>query len=162
VTNFILVGEFILKQDIFGFLVKNLDLDSNLNNMKSSSKKLNIKSKKFLTWFLDLLTRLAHPGSVGPLSFFWRIVFSEVDLPRKRKKVRNSTLGFFEGTTPSDPLGERGTPVFLAESFYGSIYRIDLPKKQIKNCFFHPLSYAHHLVHVNAPHLRKEKFNGFN
>jgi hypothetical protein len=27
------------------------------------------KSEKFLTWFLDLLTRLAHPGSVGPQFF---------------------------------------------------------------------------------------------
>jgi hypothetical protein len=48
------------------------------------------KSKKVLTWFLDLLTffltRLTHPGSVGPQFFFDGIVFSEVNLPGKRKK----------------------------------------------------------------------------
>jgi hypothetical protein len=42
----------------------------------------------------------------------------------------------------------------------------DLPRKQIKKIlikiFFIPPSYAHHLVHVNAPHLMKEKSNGVN
>jgi hypothetical protein len=32
--------EIITKQDIYGFLVKNLDLDSNLYNLKKRTKKL--------------------------------------------------------------------------------------------------------------------------
>ncbi len=77
------------------------------------------KSKKVLTWFLDLPTRLARPDSVGP-------------------------------------------QFFLAGSFSkGSIYPESLKKNLKKNLFSSP-SYAHHLVHVKALHLRKKKSNGVN
>jgi hypothetical protein len=52
------------------------------------------KSKKSLTWFLDLLTRLVHAGSVGS-QFFGGIVFSEVDLPGKRNKKKFEKKIFF-------------------------------------------------------------------
>jgi hypothetical protein len=88
---------FLKKQDIYGFLVKNLDLDSNLYNLKKALKKL---VKYYETYpnpkrpYSGILpTRLAHPGSVGP-QFFGGIVFYEVDIARKRKKVKNSSLGF--------------------------------------------------------------------
>jgi hypothetical protein len=40
------------------------------------------KSKKVLTWFLDLPTRLTHPGSVGP-QFFLAESFSQ----KAKKKI---------------------------------------------------------------------------
>jgi hypothetical protein len=123
-----------MKQVIYGFLVKNPDLDSNLYNLKKRIKKASKilkltptpepyrcaglkltnkyyktdpnpkrpyswtrkanKSNKVLTWFLDLLTRLAHPGSVGP-QFFSAETFS----PRS--------------IYPDSSPGERWTPIFF-------------------------------------------------
>jgi hypothetical protein len=54
------------------------------------------KSKKDLTWFLDLPTRLAHPGSVG-LQFFLAESFSTIylDLPGKKKSKKVLTWFFW-------------------------------------------------------------------
>jgi hypothetical protein len=66
-------------------------------------------SKKVLTWFLDLLTRLAHPGSVGP-QFFLTESFSPRSIyPESEKKVKKSSLEFFGGATPSDPPAQSGS-----------------------------------------------------
>jgi hypothetical protein len=85
------------------------------------------KVRNFLTLFLDLLTRQAHPGSVGP-HFFGGIHFSEVDLSGKRKKSKKFLTWFFGGATPSDPLAHSGSvepQIYLSESFSnGSIYRL--------------------------------------
>ncbi len=91
-------------------MVKNLDLDSNLNNLKKHIKKASKilkltrtdptaeprkrkKSKKVLTWFLDLLTRLARPGSVEP-QFFLAESFSKgsIYLESLKKILKKKTF----------------------------------------------------------------------
>jgi hypothetical protein len=73
-------------------------------------KKLNIsgvdlpwkrkKSKKFDTWFLDLLTRLAHQGNIEP-KFFWRNRFLQGRFTQKAKIVLNVIKQIFFRLYPS-------------------------------------------------------------